>query len=102
MWNELLREKTEKPEAARGRRGAAIKKEKRYQEIGNPWGLSGAQVASLRALIAARGVHPDAASALHVSQKTLTTHFTRIREKMQAATLIEVILMFDRWSRQCP
>jgi hypothetical protein len=84
----------------RGRKGNETKRERRWPDVKNPWGLTGAEWASVNAMVASDGLHADVAQLLCVSPKTLSTHLMRARQKMHATSLLRMYLMFDRTIRK--
>lgn len=105
LWNGLQplasRPGVYEPDPVRTQRGKAAntaKKERKFDSIPNPWGLTGAECACLLAVTEG---HPQtqAAKGLFMSHKTLATHLMRAREKMSAPNTMQTVLLFDRWNR---
>jgi DNA-binding CsgD family transcriptional regulator len=94
------RGRTDAARAERARHAHQIKREGRHNtpSVANPWRLTGSEWACLVQLTT--GVaHVDAAKAICISPKTLSTHVTRAKEKMGAVSVTHAILMVDRHLR---
>lgn len=84
--------------AERSRVGVTRRKERKFDQVPNPWGLSGAEVACLRALASGLS-QAEAAKDLIMSHKTVQTHVHRAKEKVGASTTVQAVVFFDRWMR---
>lgn len=64
----------------------------------NPWNLSPAEVATIRAFIGG-GRAKTVARDMGISPKTVEKHTESTRRKMKTQTLLAAALKFDRWAR---
>lgn len=84
---------------ARGHAAMKSKRERRFPQVPNPWGLTGAEWAVLTAMLETGDQWSDIGARLFMASKTASTHVQRAREKMGAKTTMHAVLLMDRWIR---
>lgn len=64
----------------------------------NPWGLSAAEEAAMRA-VCLHGDHEEAARSLGIDHRTVEYHMGQCRKRMGAKNRVLAILEWDRYAR---
>lgn len=78
----------------------AAPKQPKVQPIqpANPWGLSAAEEAAMRA-VCLHGDHEEAARSLGIDHRTVEYHMGQCRKRMGAKNRVLAILEWDRYAR---
>lgn len=64
--------------------------------VGNPWGLTAAQLQVVKR-ISKGATAREIAESLNISPRTIESHTAAAKAKMQAKTLAQAAVLFDRW-----